>query len=35
MRKALSDAFRTISELDSVMGKMAVVTDLSVGDYWD
>jgi chromosome segregation ATPase len=35
LRRALTDAFRTISELDSVMGQMAVVTDLSVGDYWD
>ena len=35
MRRALNDAFHTISELDAVMGQMAVVTDLSVGDYWD
>jgi hypothetical protein len=35
MRKALSDAFNTISELDAVMGQMSVVTDLSVGDYWE
>jgi hypothetical protein len=25
----------TITELDAVMGQMAVVTDLTVGDYWD
>jgi hypothetical protein len=35
MRRALSDAFSTISELDAVMGQMSVVTDLSVGDYWE
>jgi hypothetical protein len=35
MRRALSDAFHTIAELDAVMGQMSVVTDLSVGDSWD
>jgi hypothetical protein len=25
---------QTITELDAVMGQMAVVTDLTVGDYW-
>ena len=35
MRRALNDAFNTISELDAVMGQMSVVTDLSVGDYWE
>ena len=34
-RTALRDAIATISELDSTMTEMAVVTDLSVGDYWD
>ena len=35
MRAALRDAMSTITELDAVMGQMAVVTDLTVGDYWD
>ena len=35
MRAALRDAISTITELDAVMGQMAVVTDLTVGDYWD
>jgi hypothetical protein len=35
MRAALRDAISTITELDAVMGQMAVVTDLSVGDYWN
>jgi hypothetical protein len=35
MRAALRDAISTIKELDAVMGQMAVVTDLTVGDYWD
>ena len=34
MRSALRDAMNTITELDAVMGEMAVVTDLTVGDYW-
>lgn len=34
LRSALKDAMQTISELDKVMGQMAVVTDLTVGDYW-
>ena len=25
----------TIKELDAVMTQMSVVTDLTVGDYWD
>lgn len=35
MRAALRDAIQTITELDAVMTEMAVVTDLTVGDYWD
>ena len=35
MRAALRDAMKTITELDATMTEMAVVTDLSVGDYWD
>ena len=35
LRVALRDAMQTITELDAVMGQMAVVTDLTVGDYWD
>jgi hypothetical protein len=34
MRRAMSNAFSTIKDLDSAMKEMAVVTDLSVGDYW-
>ena len=35
MRAALRDAMHTITELDATMTEMAVVTDLTVGDYWD
>ena len=35
LRAALRDAMQTITELDSTMTEMAVVTDLTVGDYWD
>jgi hypothetical protein len=35
MRRALRDAMATIKELDATMTEMSVVTDLSVGDYWD
>ena len=35
MRASLRDAMQTITELDAVMTEMAVVTDLTVGDYWD
>jgi hypothetical protein len=35
MRRAFRDAFSAIKELDATMTEMAVVTDLSVGDYWD
>ena len=35
MRHALRDAITTVKELDAAMTEMAVVTDLSVGDYWD
>lgn len=34
-RRALSNAMKTIKELDEAMTEMAVVTDLGVGDYWD
>ena len=35
MRRAMRDALSTIVELDKQMAQMAVVTDLSIGDYWD
>ena len=35
LRSALRDALSTITELDATMTQMAVVTDLTVGDYWD
>ena len=35
MRSALRNAISTVKELDATMTEMAVVTDLSVGDYWD
>jgi ABC-type transporter Mla subunit MlaD len=35
MRAALRDAMHTITELDATMTEMAVVTDLTVGDYWN
>ena len=35
LRRALRDALSTITELDATMTEMAVVTDLTVGDYWD
>jgi hypothetical protein len=35
MRSAMRDALSTIKELDATMTEMAVVTDLTVGDYWD
>lgn len=35
LRSALRDAIATITELDATMTEMAVVTDLTVGDYWD
>ena len=35
MRASLRDAMQTITELDAIMTEMAVVTDLTVGDYWD
>lgn len=34
-RNAMRNAIATIKELDAVMTEMAVVTDLSVGDYWE
>lgn len=35
LKAALRDAMATITELDATMTQMAVVTDLTVGDYWD
>lgn len=35
MRMAFRDAIATVKELDATMTEMAVVTDLSVGDYWE
>lgn len=35
LRAAVRDAMATIKELDATMTEMAVVTDLTVGDYWD
>lgn len=35
LKAALRDAMQTITELDATMTEMAVVTDLTVGDYWD
>lgn len=35
MRSALHNAMATIKELDATMTEMSVVTDLSVGDYWE
>jgi hypothetical protein len=35
LRAALRDAMQTIIELDATMTEMSVVTDLSVGEYWD
>lgn len=34
LRRAVHGAFESIKELDEQMTQMAVVTDLSVGDYW-
>lgn len=34
-RQAIRNAFQTITELDAAMTEMAVVTNLSVGDYWE
>ena len=35
LRKSLQNAISTVTELDETMTEMAVVTDLTVGDYWD
>ena len=35
LKASLRDAMQTIQELDATMTQMSVVTDLSVGDYWD
>jgi hypothetical protein len=35
MRRALSDAFETVKELDAAMTEMAMVTDTDIGGYWD
>ena len=34
-RQALRDAMQTITELDTTMTEMSVVTNLDVSDYWD
>lgn len=34
VRRALSNAFKTIKDLDAAMTEMAVVTDKDIGDYW-
>ena len=34
-RKALNNAMSTIKQLDATMTEMSVVTDLTVGDYWE
>ena len=34
-RTTLRAAMQSVKELDAVMTEMSVVTDLSVGDYWD
>ena len=34
-KRALSDAFQTVKELDAVMTEAAVVTDFSIGDMWE
>lgn len=35
LRRALTQAFETIKELDATMTEAAVVTDFSVGDMWE
>ena len=35
MRSALRSAMQSVKELDAAMTEMSVVTDLSVGDYWE
>jgi hypothetical protein len=35
LKNSARRAMATIKELDATMGEMAVVTDLTVGDYWD
>ena len=35
LRRSVRDAMATIKELDATMTEMSVVTDLTVGDYWD
>lgn len=35
LRYSVRDAMSTIKELDATMTEMAVVTDLTVGDYWN
>ena len=35
LKRAVRDAMATIKELDATMTEMSVVTDLTVGDYWD
>lgn len=35
IRRVWQDAMQTIKELDATMTEMAVVTDASIGDYWN
>ena len=35
LKRSVRDAMATIKELDATMTEMSVVTDLTVGDYWD
>jgi len=34
-KRAIKDAISNIKELDSVMNKIAVVTDMSTSDLWN
>jgi hypothetical protein len=34
-RRAITNAFNTIKELDAIMTETAVVTDFDVGDMWN
>ena len=35
LKNAARGAFQAVTELDKVMTEMSVVTDLSIGDYWE
>jgi TP901 family phage tail tape measure protein len=35
LRRAMTNAFKTIKELDAAMAEMAVVTDIDISGYWD